>query len=251
MSTVETRVGAFVWHDCVSTDVEAAKSFYTALLGWEIEIFKPGEMDYAMISAGSQSHGGFGPAQGGAPSHWFGHVQIDDCDAAVERAKAGGGTVIAGPLDIPDVGRMCVIADPEGAVFSVYQAATTGPSSEGTFIWDELMAIDVEAAKRFYGAVVGWTAADMDMGEMGTYTLLNRAGDVNAAGLMPKPADMPGPAVWLTYVATDDVDATVARAIDLGASVIVEGMDIPSVGRIAVLSDPTGGAFGLFRRSSS
>src|SRR5437879_43415 len=73
MSTgVKTAIGKFVWHDNTSTDVDKAKTFYTDLFGWETELFKPGEMDYAMIKAGGQTHGGFGAAQGGAPSAWLG-----------------------------------------------------------------------------------------------------------------------------------------------------------------------------------
>jgi predicted enzyme related to lactoylglutathione lyase len=65
---VKTLVGKFVWHDNSSTDVEKAKAFYNELFGWELEVWKPGEMDYAMVKANGQMHGGFGAAQGGAPS---------------------------------------------------------------------------------------------------------------------------------------------------------------------------------------
>jgi predicted enzyme related to lactoylglutathione lyase len=250
MSTVETRVGAFVWHECMSTDVESSKRFYTELLGWEIEVYKPGEMDYAMISSGGTTHGGFMDAPSGAPSHWLGHVQVENVDAAAEKAKQAGGSVVAGPMDIPEVGRFCVIADPQGAVLSVYQPAGEGPLAEGVFVWDELMTADVEAAKSFYADAVGWSTSDMSIGG-GTYTMFRRAGDVDAAGCMTKPADNPGPSQWLVYIGTDDVDGTVARAKKLGATTFVEGMDIPSVGRISVLADPAGAAFGLFQPESS
>ena len=80
MSTVETAVGRFVWHDHISDDPAAASGFYEKLLGWEIEIWKPGEIDYPMIKVDEQTHGGFGPAQGGAPPHWLAHVIVDDVD---------------------------------------------------------------------------------------------------------------------------------------------------------------------------
>jgi predicted enzyme related to lactoylglutathione lyase len=248
MSTdVQTAVGRFVWHDLMSTDVEGAKSFYTKLLGWTIEVWKPGEMDYPMILNGDQMHGGIGPAQGGAPSHWMGHVLVESVDDAVARAEKAGGKVLAPPMDIPEVGRMAVIADPQGAVFSVFTPETEMTPSEGTFAWDELMTTDVDAAKSFYGEVVGWTTGEMDMGPAGTYTLFRRAGDVDSAGLMKKSDDMPMPAAWLTYVATDDVDATAARAGELGGSTVVEPFDIMDVGRIAIVADPAGGVFGLWK----
>ena len=90
MSTVETAVGRFVWHDHISNDPAAASGFYADLLGWEIEVWKPGEMDYPMIKVGEESHG-FGPAQGGAPPHWLAHVLVDDVDAAAGRAEGAGG----------------------------------------------------------------------------------------------------------------------------------------------------------------
>ena len=56
---VETAVGTFVWHENISNDPDQAKAFYTQLFGWEIEVFKPGEMDYSMVKYGGTTHGGF------------------------------------------------------------------------------------------------------------------------------------------------------------------------------------------------
>jgi predicted enzyme related to lactoylglutathione lyase len=125
------------------------------------------------------------------------------------------------------------------------------PAPEGTFLWDELAADDVEGAKRFYSQVFGWTSSEMDMGEAGVYTMFQRAGDAQAAGLMQKPADVPGPAHWLIYLGADDVDATIEKAVRLGGTKLTGPMDIPTVGRIAVLQDPTGAAFGLFKPSET
>ena len=248
MSTgVQTLVGKFVWHDHNSSDVDKAKSFYTQLLGWETEVWKPGEMDYPMIKAGGQNHGGFGPAQGGAPSHWLGHVLVQDVDETVQRAEAAGAKVLAGPMDIPEIGRFAVIADPQGAVLSVFAPTGEGSAPEGVFVWDELHTSDVDAAKSFYGEVLGWKTRDMDMGEMGTYSIFQRAGDVDAAGCMRLQEGMQAPPHWLSYIGADDVDATVARSKELGATVFVEGTDIPNVGRFAVVQDPAGAVFGLFK----
>jgi len=248
---VQTAVGKFVWHESVSTDVGKAKSFYTDLLGWKTEPWKIGEMEYPMIKVGGQTHGGFGTAQGGAPSHWLGHVLVADVDDTVARAEAAGAKLLTGPLDIPDVGRMAVIADPQGAVLSAFAPAGEAPAGEGTFLWDELLTSDVEAAKQFYGEVFGWTSRGMDMGEMGTYTIFQRAGDVDAAGCMRVPEGMQAPPHWLSYIATDDVDGTVGRAKQLGATVFREGTEIPNVGRFAVLQDPVGSVFALFKPSAS
>jgi uncharacterized protein len=252
MSTgVQTAIGAFVWHDHISSDPAKAREFYTELLGWETEIWKAGEMDYPMIKVNGQQHGGFGPAQGGAPSHWFGHVLVGDVDDTVSKAEAAGGTILGEPMDIPEVGRMALIQDPQGAVVSAFSPAGEMSQPQGTFLWDELMTTDVEGAKSFYGEIFGWTASDMDMGEGRTYTMFRRAGDVDVGGCMARPPEVEAPPHWLTYLATDDVDASTAKAQELGASVYREPSDIPEVGRFAVLADPTGAVFALFKPSSS
>ncbi len=251
MSTgVQTVVGKFVWHDNVSTDPEKARKFYGDLLGWGTEVFKTPEGEYPMINVGGQAHGGFGPAQGGAPSHWLGHVLVEDVDETVRRAEAAGGKIVADAFDIPEVGRMAVIADPQGAVTSAFSSAGDPPTNEGVFVWDELMTTDIEAAKSFYGEVYGWKTRDMDMGEM-TYTMFMRAGEVDTAGGMNRPPGVEAPPHWLSYVATEDVDKSAAKAKELGANLFVEPRDIPTVGRFAVVQDPAGAVFGLFKGSEA
>jgi predicted enzyme related to lactoylglutathione lyase len=250
MSTVETLVGRFVWHDHVSGDSEKARRFYADLLGWETEIWKPGEVDYPMIMANGQMHGGFGPAQGGAPAHWLGHVAVESVDDAARRADAAGGSLLGEPMDIPEVGRMAVLRDPQGAVFSLYTSAGDWNPAEGVFVWDELHTSDVEAAKAFYGEVVGWTASDTDMGESGTYTIFESAG-AQRAGCMSLFPGAEAPPHWLTYLGTDDVDRTCAKAEELGATKMMGPMDVPEVGRLAVLADPTGAVFGVFKPSGT
>ena len=248
MSTgVQTQVGRVVWHELMSTDVEKAKSFYTELLGWEINVWKPGEFDYSMIHQNGADHGGFfALEESGVPSHWIAHVQVEDLDATIARAEKLGGKVLMGPLEVPEVGRFAALRDPQGGVISAYKPATEGPTAEGTFVWDEFLADDVEAAKSFYCEVFGWTTNDMDM-ENGIYTIFQRGGEAQAAGLMERPADAKAPPHWCTYLATDDVDATVAKAEKLGGTTYAGPMDVQTVGRIAVLGDPTGAVFGLFK----
>ena len=248
-TTTGTRVGHFVWHELMTSDVEAAKAFYGALFGWEFEIYKPGEMDYTMISANGGTHGGFmtlDPAHG-APPNWMGHVLVEDADQALARAEKLGGKAIFGPMDIPEVGRFAVAADPQGGVVSAYAPAGEGPSAAGVFVWDEFLAADVEAAKAYYTEVFGWTTEAMDMAGGGTYTMFKRDGE-SVAGVMKNPAEHVPPH-WLTYIATGDVDATVEKAGTLGGSVYAPAFDVQNVGRLAVLGDPAGAAFGIFKPS--
>ena len=249
MSTVASSVGKFVWHEQVSPDPKEAQGFYTELLGWEAEVFKPGEADYTMISAGGRTHGGFGKAMEGAPPpHWLSHVRVEDVDETVEKAKRAGGKLAAGPFDMEEVGRIAIIADPQGAYVSAYQPASEGPAAEGVFVWDELGTTDADGAQRFYEDVFGWTTTDMGE-EYGGYRIFNR-GETGVAGFMTL-QDASIPAHWQPYVAVDDPDATAAKAAKLGGSVLLEAMDVPKVGRLAVLRDPQGATFGIIKPDPS
>jgi uncharacterized protein len=245
MSTVATSVGKFVWHEQVSSDPKQAEEFYTQLFGWSTEVFKPGEVDYTMISSGGQAHGGFSKAMEGAPPpHWLSHVRVENVDATVEKAKGAGGKLAAGPFEMDEVGRMAILADPQGAYIGVYEPEQEGPQPQGVFVWDELGTTDVDGAQRFYEEVFGWTTTDMGT-EYGGYRVFNR-GDTGIAGVMSLPeASMP--AQWQPYVAVDDPDRTTAQAKELGASVLVEPMDVPKVGRLAVLRDPQASTLGIIK----
>jgi predicted enzyme related to lactoylglutathione lyase len=248
MSTVAQAVGKFVWHEQVSPDPKKAQDFYTRLFGWGTETFKPGDVDYTMIAAAGGMHGGFGKAMEGAPPpHWLSHVRVVNVDETAAKAKSAGGTIAAGPFDMEDVGRMAIIADPQGAYIGIFQPESDAPDSQGVFVWDELGTTDVDGAQRFYEAVFPWKAQDMGA-DFGGYRIFN-VGDNGVAGLMS--LDPPIPPHWQPYVGVNDPDATVAKAKELGASVLVEPMDIPGVGRFAVLQDPQGAAFGVIRGDPS
>jgi uncharacterized protein len=244
MSTgVQTAIGRIVWHDHGSPDPAKAREFYAALFGWEFETF-PGEADYEMISVNGQTHGGFGSPPGNPPPYWLGAVLVENADVAADKAKNAGGTILAEPMDIPEVGRIAVIADPQGAVISAFASQGIPPANEGVFVWDELITTDVDDAKRFYGEVFGWTSRDLPMGES-TYTIFMRAGETDVGGLMHRP-DERIPPNWTTYIGTGDIDATVARANELGATTINGPMDVPGQGRFAIITDPTGAVFGAW-----
>jgi uncharacterized protein len=244
---VTTTVGKFVWHEHVSTQPAKAQEFYKQLLGWQYEVFKPGEFDYTVIQSGGQGHGGFPTVPEGTPSHWVGNVQVDSTDATVEKAKGAGGSIIIEPMDIPEVGRYAVIRDPQGGVVAAFEPSGDGPMGQGVFVWDELGASDAGGAESFYGSVFGWTTKDMGA-DFGGYKIFGRDADdeTGVGGLMANP-DSSMPTSWHPYVAVDDVDATLAKTKDLGGSVVLEAMDVPTVGRIAMIQDPTGAVLGVIK----
>jgi predicted enzyme related to lactoylglutathione lyase len=116
-------------------------------------------------------------------------------------------------------------------------------ATSGRFYWHELSVAKVEAAKGFYGELFGWKTRDMDMGPMGTYTVLS-AGGTDIGGIAKLEHGAPG---WLAYCTVPDVDAAAAKAAKAGARVEVPPTDIPDVGRFAILTDQEGARIAPFR----
>jgi len=118
----------------------------------------------------------------------------------------------------------------------------------GDFCWNELMTTDGPAARAFYTGLFGWDVEEKDMGPAGVYTLWQNDGK-GAGGMMQMngPQFEGVPPHWMSYVAVDDVDASAAKATELGGEIKVPPMDIPGIGRFAVLSDPQGAVFSLYK----
>jgi len=114
--------GAFSWCELVTTDVEAAKKFYTKLFGWSTESVSMPGMQYTVVKAAGEDVGGImamPPQAKGAPAHWGVYVTVDDVDATAKLAEQMGAKTIVPPTDIPNVGRFCLFQDPQGALISV------------------------------------------------------------------------------------------------------------------------------------
>ena len=121
-------------------------------------------------------------------------------------------------------------------------------NTHGHIGWCDLMSDDVDEARDFYTGVLGWDTEVMDIG-MGPYTVF-KTDDRPVAGLMAKPPEGPAscaPTAWTSYVTVDDVDARIARVAGAGGTVVAGPMDIPTVGRMAIIQDPTGGIIGIIK----
>jgi len=250
----------FVWHDLNTKDVEGAKRFYGELFNWT---FPKSDGPYAHIQAGEQMIGGIRQmdAKEHGPTSWLGYVAVDDVAASVEQITKNGGKVYMPTTTMENVGTFAVVADPTGAVFAPWKSARAGEDAEPTglpgmftFCWDELLTNDAEKATRFYESALGWGVEKVDMGAMGTYRLLKRTGikdemgaDKNAGGMMQSPPNAPHPPFWLCYVGVPNADETVEKAKKLGATVTAGPMDIPNVGRFAVLLDAQKAAFAVLQ----
>lgn len=261
MPTTTTHApGTFCWPELGTTDQNAAKKFYTALFDWKYNDSDMGDQGvYTIFTREGADVAALYTLQPdmlkqGVPPNWASYVTVENADAAAEKARSLGGTVIMGPFDVMEHGRMAVIRDPQGAVFCVWQAKQNigvrvlgEPNSLG---WTQLNATDTEKAKAFYPALLGWKVQDDPMPAAmggGFYTTWLKA-DGPAGGMMAMPP-MPGgatvPSHWLAYFAVKDVDAATAKASSLGAKTLVPPTDIPGTGRFSVVSDPQGAVFAL------
>ena len=235
------------WVDMGVHDLEAASRFYSELFGWEIQDLGEEAGHYSMASKGGKQVAALSPAQDPGPPRWTTYVNVDDLDAVAKSAEASGGTVIVPPMDVMNAGRMAIFQDTTGAFVAAWQPqehiGAQLVNEAGAFIWSELSTSDLEKSKAFYSDVFGWNWGGAD--EYAEATVSGRT----IAGVMPRRPDMPAdvPDMWLVYFGTDDVDADTKRAKDLGATIVVEPMDIPGTGRFSVLMDPESSAFALFK----
>ena len=240
------------WVDHGTKDLEAFNSFYGTLFGWEPDDQGEEMGHYTLMRKGGKTVAGNMPVVEGQPSAWVSYISVDDADATVGQAKKSGAMVFVEPMDVGDIGRMAVFADPTGAAIGIWQPKSFKgaelANEPGTFAWNELNTRDVTAAKAFYTQVFGWEANDLDMGGM-SYTEW-KVGEKSVAGMMTMPDMVPAevPAHWLVYFGVDDTDASVSKATELGATTVVPPTDIPP-GRFAVLSDPDGATFAVIKMS--
>lgn len=251
------RAGRFIWHELMTTDMATAEAFYRAVIGWEAEPLHHLEVPYTRFSlAGRPVAGllGLPPAvlaEGALPG-WIGHVAVSDVDVAAAMAQDLGGRVYVAPKEIPGIGRLAVLGDPQGAVIGVFAAAfvlTDGvpaeaPGAPGRFGWNELLADDWPAALAFYAALFGWRkSAAVELGPMGTYQTFGQ-GEAAFGGMFDKPAAVPQP-FWLYYLTVADIDAGAARVAAAGGQVLLGPMEIPGGGWILQALDPQGAIFAL------
>ncbi|MBB4665029.1 VOC family protein [Conexibacter arvalis] len=246
------------WVDHASDDPERAAEFYGALFDWEREDVMPPDAPgrYVICRLRGRDVAAVGSQMEEGPPAWNTYVAVDDADAAAERASAAGGTVLAAPFDVFDAGRMAVVQDPGGAVFSLWQArrqAGAGIVNEpGTLCWNELTTRDADGSLRFYRELFGWRAVELETGG-GRYFTWHLDGDdepgaeTAVGGMMPMDGEIwppELPAHWMVYFNVDETDAAAARAVELGGAVAVEPFDT-AAGRIAVLNDPLGAVFSV------
>lgn len=247
----EYAPGTFSWTDLTTPDQEGSKAFYGALFGWVAEDMPVGDdtyysmqrldgKDVAAISPQPQQQ-----RDAGVPPAWNTYVAVQDADAAAGRARELGATVHAEPFDVLDAGRMAVIQDPQGAWFLLWQArrhvGAALVNTPGAWCWNELASPGMDASSDFYTGLFGWTLAPFEGGDA-PYLVISNAGRGIGGIRPPQPGE---PAYWLVYFATDDIDASLSRAEELGGTRLAGPTDI-GIAKIGVVQDPQGAVFALY-----
>ena len=245
----EYAPGTPSWVD-IGTDVDAAKQFYGALLGWGAQDAGPVEETggYGFFTKNGKLVAGYGPQQNPGLPFWSSYVNVTDIADTTKRARDAGGSVVVEPMQVMEAGSMAVYQDPQGAFISAWQPGQHKGAQlmneSGAFCWNELNARDVDAAKAFYPAVFGWGVLTHEGGPM-PYSEWQIGAD-SIAGMLPMPPGVPDavPSFWLVYFAVDDSDAAAAKVTELGGSVMMSGIDSPA-GRFSVVADPQGATFAV------
>jgi hypothetical protein len=255
-----TQQGAYIWYELMSPDPEGSKAFYDAVVGWNISEGEAAYNGYRMIG---RSDGGFAGGvlpltaemqQHGARPTWLGYIYVDDVDQKAAAIEQAGGKALMPATDIPNVGRIAMVADPQGAPFYIMkpippandpnaQSDVFSPDSEQRVSWNELSTSDPVAARKFYVDQFGWgTDEFMDMGEMGEYRFIERDGSRIGAlcgvmqGQHPK---------WRYYIRVPSIAKAKATAEAKGGSIRMGPHQVPTGDWIIIGADPQGAEFAL------
>ena len=260
--------GKYCWVDLSTTDPESARTFYGNLMGWEFDnLYDNGNFVYSMILLDGQHVAGMGqlqPAQieAGMPPCWNSYVCVEDARATARKCESLGAQVLAGPMDIFDSGVLAALADPNGAVFSLWQPKVhrgfqvmMEPSS---YLWAELYAHKPAEDAAFYQAAFGWDVdADPNPDNPGYYMFTQEAREGSdewerrVAGILQiRPEMGPVPPHWNVYFQVADVDASLQKALDLGGEQLHPMVEIPMGGRLVGIKDPQGAVFTVMQMAA-
>ena len=259
--SAESPRGQLIWYELMTPDAEASKAFYDSVVGWQIGEPVAEFQGYRMINrSDDRAAGGVLPLtdemqQHGARPIWLGYIGVDDTDAAVAAIEEAGGKSLMPAMDIPNVGRIAMVADPQGAPFYVMKPIPPAdkPNAQSDVFsvdqpqhvrWNELSTTDQDGAIAFYGSQFGWTQeGDMDMGEMGKYRFIQNRGTTIGA-VMRKPPQLPV-SLWTFYIGVDDIDRATEAVTSGGGRVLHGPMEIPGGEFSLNAIDPQGASFGL------
>ncbi|WP_245283912.1 VOC family protein [Bradyrhizobium sp. Cp5.3] len=245
--------GRFAWYELLTTDISGAAAFYGKVVGWAAKDASTPELAYTVLNAGDAPVVGFMglPEEGlrmGATPRWVGYVAVDDMDAKAAQIRRLGGAILVPPTD-SNIGRISVVADPQGATFALVtglsygQRQACGLDEPGRVGWHELLAEDRTRIFPFYGALLGWQKASAEADPADMYELISAAGQT-IGGMLTKLPSVSQPC-WLYYFNVDDIGAA-AKRVNAGGGRVLQGpIELPDGCWIVRCADPQGALFAL------
>ena len=243
--------GKFVWYDLATENVDAAKSFYGAVLGWTFREVPGAPAAYALIESGGTKVGGVfrqaRPAGAKVGSRWLALVSVRDAGAAAQYVRDKGGQVLLAPVAVRGRGTHAVFRDPQGAVFGVLAASDGDPADtpveDGDVFWVDLFTTAPLDAASFYSGLAGYEVFPGDA-SWGRDRWILATENIARAGLVAVAPGKTAPG-WLPYILVDDVAGTLTRASNAGGKVVVAPRADLLGGNLAVIADPLGGVVGI------
>ena len=247
------QFGRFVWYELLTTDMRSAAAFYAKVVGWIVKDASNPELAYTLLTAGAAPVVGLMdlPEEGlrmGATPRWLGYVGVDDMDATVAQILRLGGTILVSPTD-SNIGRISVVADPQGATFALVsrpafgQAQTSESDKPGRVGWHELLAEDRHKVFPFYRKLLGWQQASAEADPASVYDLFSAAGQT-IGGMLTKLPSV-SHACWLHYFDVGDIGVAARRVMSGGGRVLQQPIELPDGGWIVRCVDPQGALFAL------
>jgi predicted enzyme related to lactoylglutathione lyase len=240
--------GRFVWYELMSSDTERSAAFYSELFGWTVSEMEMPKGIYRVLTEGEDGIAGlYGIPEGEEiPDHWIGYISGEP-DSVAARTRAFEGQVLVPPQTVPEVGKMTVLMDPQGASIAAFKGDSGDPPPKDPipthrFCWSHLSSTDVIGSQSYYQ--MAFRMKGGMPGESGMVMLSAQdGGEVASISAAPEGTR----SSWLHYVVVADLGAASAKAKSLGATVLRDGEEYPGIGHATVIADPTGAVIALFQ----
>jgi uncharacterized protein len=248
----------FIWHDLMTSDINASEKFYSEVIGWDTVDSGMPDGNYRLCNVGKATPDGMNGVGGimgfrpeddkKVPPFWSGYIHTPDVGAAAKQAEKLGGKIFREPTVVPETVEFAILIDPTGAMFNIMRPIPQGelavhpPGTPGTMGWNELHAGDWKRAWDFYEGMFSWKKAEtVDMGPMGTYQTFGLDGPA-FGGMMNKHPDMPMPG-WIYYWNVESIEAAVKRIDNAKGKVLMGPHQVPGGSWVINAMDPQGGMF--------
>ena len=255
MEITKSKPGNFCWFELATSDQNGAKKFYGELFGWTASDSPMGpDAFYTMFQLRGKNVGAaYKNDQPGVPPYWGTYVAVAKVEESMAKAQSLGGSVVFGPVDVGEHGRLAVIKDPTGAMFNLWQPkehiGVKINNEPGALCWSELTTRDPKKAEAFYTGMFGWSIKHAGEGTPAEYREFSVDGQP-IGGIMETPKEVPAniPSYWMPYFQVANLDTAVSSATSNGGTLMIGPAPIPGTGRFAILTDPQGAMFAVFQR---